>query len=116
MSSLVREEDRLSHEEQRPRRAPALGVAERHAVLAALAQVAQRINGIQKDAILTFAMVEHSSTAAGQRLTTLRATVAETRVQFEAAVDGLPDELRKHGRVTDLRKALTSLEERLSTA
>ena len=98
-------------DDQRPlRRAPAIRVVERRQVREAIAKVAVGIEDLQREAAFLIAMSAYRQNGSRPDVSPLRKKVEAAKTKLETAVAKLPENLRNHGRVTDLRKAIASLE------
>jgi hypothetical protein len=95
----------------KPQRVEPTSVAENRLVRAAMAEVAAGMEELQREAAFLRTIAGRPGTKP-DRLP-LQKAVAATRARLEKAVAKLPDHLRTHGRVTDLRKAIASLEVQL---
>jgi hypothetical protein len=93
------------------RRATADAVVERRQVRDAVAAVAKGIEELHRETALLVAMAAHGGHGVPEPdFAGLRKRVAATRIKLEKAVAKLPEHLRGHGRIVDLRHAISSLE------
>lgn len=97
-------------EQARPKRATSETAVAHQQVRAALRTVALQLNVLHREAALLVVMAQHFRSDAPDRISRLRQAVAEATARFEEEVAGLPEHLKNHGRVTDLRKSLATLE------
>ncbi|MEO7223927.1 MAG: hypothetical protein ABIY37_15780 [Devosia sp.] len=100
------------NEEPRQKRRVNGDVVDRREVKMALASIAAGMEEWHREAAFLKAMLGRNSSQADlkPRIFSLRKNVSLARKQLDEIVGQLPERLRDHGRVTDLRRALDTLE------
>ena len=78
----------------------------------ALASIAAGLEGWQIESAFLKGMLEHgtSQPSLEPRMVSLGKNVSLVHKQLDKVVDSLPERLREHSRVTDLRRAIGALE------
>jgi hypothetical protein len=97
---------------ERKKRATVASVAERREVLKAIAGIGDHLAELQREAAFLKAAIERGRGQADlePQIVTLGTKIAVERQKLERAVAFLPERLRGHGRITDLRRAMEALE------
>ena len=97
----------------RPRRAVNPEVVERRQVREAIAKVGVGVEELQREAAFLSAMAVRGKSAAASDVAAARKKAESVKARLDAEVAKLPEQLRNHGRITDLKKAIASLEAHL---
>jgi hypothetical protein len=99
-------------DDQPQSKVPNKSVVDGRQVREAIATVAASIEELQREAAFLIAIAGRPGHKPDQG--SIRKALEATKNSLESAVSNLPDRLRDHGRITDQRKAITSLEAQLA--
>ena len=114
-AAFTGEHRRLMNDQAAPRRAMSTAVVERRQVRQAIAKVAVELEELQREAVFLNALTAHGRQGHQTDVTRLRRRAWDAEIKLDKAVAKLPEHLRNHGRIVDLRKAIASLEGNLRT-